>query len=258
MCSSRRTIGSGLISVKALTQNRKAAASTAARVWCADVNGQMHSEICAVPAERLVTEREVLRLLPTRRPPLRAGEQRTVDKRGSVRFGSARYLVPTSLVGECVEVLAHEEQVVIRHAGAEVIRHDPVGPGEVAFGDLADANRRPTRGIRPRTAVEIAFLGLGQAAELFLRSAATAGTLRLEHELAEIVELVAVYSRESVINALGRAARFRRFKATDVRAILEAGRGLPTPVRAGQQLMLDLPVVPVRALSAYAVRAVSG
>jgi hypothetical protein len=133
-----------------------------------------------------------------------------------------------------------------------------VGPGEVAFGDLADADRRPTRGIRPRTGVEIAFLGLGQTAELFLRSAAAAGTLRLEHELAEIVELVSVYSRESVINALGRAARFRRFKATDVRAILEAGRGLPTPVRAGQQLVLDLPVVPVRALSAYAVRAVSG
>jgi transposase len=235
-----------------------AAANAAARVWCAEVNGQVHSELCTVPAERLVTEREVLRLLPTRRPPLRAGEQRTVDKRGSIRFGSARYLVPTSLVGECVEVLANEEKVVIRHAGVEVIRHDPVGPGEVAFGDLADADRRPTRGIRPRTAVEVAFLGLGQAAELFLRSAAAAGTLRLEHELAEIVELVAVYSRESVSKALGRAARFRRFKATDVRAILEAGRGLPTPVRAGQQLVLDLPVVPVRALSAYAVQAVSG
>ena len=36
-----------------------AAANAAARVWCAEVNGQVHSEICAVPAERLVTEREV-------------------------------------------------------------------------------------------------------------------------------------------------------------------------------------------------------
>ncbi len=153
---------------------------------------------------------------------------------------------------------ATEDKVVIRHAGAEVIRHDPVGPGEVACGDLVDPDRRPTRGIRPRTAAEIAFLGLGPAAEAFLRSAAAAGTLRLEHELAEIVELVpSVWSREAVIKALGRATRFRRFKAADIRAILEAGRGLPTPVRAGQQLTLDLPLVPVRALSAYAVRAVN-
>ena len=235
-----------------------AAANAAARAWCAEVNGQVHSEICAVPAERLVTEREVLRPLPSRRPPLRAGETRTVDKRGSIRFGSARYLVPKSLVGECVDVQATEDKVVIRHAGAEVIRHDPVGPGEVACGDLVDPDRRPTRGIRPRTAAEIAFLGLGPAAEAFLRSAAAAGTLRLEHELAEIVELVpSVWSREAVIKALGRATRFRRFKAADIRAIREAGRGLPTPVRAGQQLTLDLPLVPVRALSAYAVRAVN-
>jgi hypothetical protein len=127
----------------------------------------------------------------------------------------------------------------------------------VAFGDLADPDRRPTRGIRPRTPAEIAFLGLGPTAETFLRAAAAAGTLRLEHELAAIVELVPVWTRETVIKALSRATRFRRFKAIDVRAILEAGRGLPTPVRAGQQLTLALPEVPVRSLSAYAVQAVS-
>jgi hypothetical protein len=56
---------------------------------------------------------------------------------------------------------------------------------------------------------------------------------------------------------LYRASRFRRFKAGDVRAILEAGCGVPTPVRAGQQLALELPEVSVRSLSAYAVRVVS-
>ena len=106
---------------------------------------------------------------------------------------------------------------------------------------------------RPRTAAEVAFIGLGPTAEAFLRSAAAAGTLRLEHELAAIVELVAVWNREAVIGALERATRFRRFKASDVRAILEAGPGLPKPVRAGQQLVLDLPPVPVRPLSSYAL-----
>ena len=37
-----------------------AAANAAAAAWCAEVNSAVHSEICAVPAERLVTERELL------------------------------------------------------------------------------------------------------------------------------------------------------------------------------------------------------
>jgi hypothetical protein len=123
----------------------------------------------------------------------------------------------------------------------------------VALGDLVEPKRRPTRGIRPRSTAEVAFLCQGAAADAFLRSAAAAGTLRLESELAAIVELVPIWDRESVIRALSRATRFRRFTATDVRAILEAGRGLPAPVRAGQQLVLDLPVVPVRPLNAHAL-----
>jgi transposase len=234
-----------------------AAAHAAARAWCAEVNGRVHSETCAVPAERLAGERAVLRPLPARRPPLRAGQPRTVDRRGSIRFGSARYLVPTGLVGAQVEVLADETAVVIRQAGVELIRHAPVAPGEVAWGGLAEPARPPARGVRPRTAAELAFLGLGPAAEAFLRSAAAAGTLRLERELAAIVELGPVWGRDPVGRALERATRFRRFKAADVRAILEAGRGVPTPVRAGQQLALELPPVPLRPLSAYAVPRVS-
>jgi hypothetical protein len=37
-----------------------AAANAQAAAWCAEVNGAVHSEICAVPAQRLVTERELL------------------------------------------------------------------------------------------------------------------------------------------------------------------------------------------------------
>jgi hypothetical protein len=119
--------------------------------------------------------------MPLLRPPLRDGEVRKVDRLGMVRFGSGRYAVPEHLVGEDVEIVAHDDLVVIRHAGAEVIRHTPVGPGEVAFGSLVDPTRQPARGVRPRTTAEVAFLGLGPAAEAFLRAAAAAGTLRLEH-----------------------------------------------------------------------------
>lgn len=86
-----------------------------------------------------------------------------------------------------------------------------------------------------------------------MRSAAAAGTQRLEHELSDIVELEVAWGRTAVIGALKRATRFRRFKAADVRAILLAGTGVATPIRAGQQLQLDLPEVPMRPLSTYAV-----
>ena len=65
--------------------------------------------------------------------------------------------------------------------------------------------------------------------------------------------LEAIWGRPVVIRALERATRFRRFKATDVRAILMAGSGLPSPVRAGVQLQFELPEVPTRPLSAYAI-----
>jgi len=229
------------------------AANAAACAWCAEVNGRVHSELAAVPAARLVAERELFRPLPSLRPPLRTGEPRKVDRTGMVRFGSARYAVPSELVGTVVEVRADEGAVVISRQGRELVRHDLVAPGDVALGPFADRLRRPARGVRPRTAAELAFLGLGSVAEAFLRAAAAAGTLRLEAELGQIADLEAAWGRTALVAALERAVRFRRFKAADLRAILAAGRGVPTPTRAGTQLALELPTVPERPLAAYAL-----
>src|SRR5712664_3346008 len=71
-----------------------AAANTAAAAWCADVNGTAHSEICAVPAERLVAERELLAALPSLRASTGRLVTRKVDRLSCVRFGSARYSGP--------------------------------------------------------------------------------------------------------------------------------------------------------------------
>jgi hypothetical protein len=169
-----------------------------------------------------------------------------------VRFGSGRYAVAQDLVGAVVEVRAEEGAVIISHRGAEVARHVTVAPGEVALGSFAVATRRPVRGVRPRTEAEVAFLALGPSAEAFLRAAAAAGTLRLESELAAIVTLGAAWGPAALTRALERALRFRRFQARDLRAILAAGNGAPTPTAVGAQLGLALPLVPERPLSAYA------
>ncbi len=46
---------------------------------------------------------------------------------------------------------------------------------------------------------------------------------------------------------------FRRWRAADVRSILAAGAGTPQPRPAGDALVIELPTVPVRPLSAYKI-----
>lgn len=144
---------------------------------------------------------------------------------------------------------------MISRAGTPVARHRLVGPGELALDDVhyGRTTRPPVRAIRPRTRDELAFLGLGPVAERFLRAAAAAGATRLHLELAEIVPLARSHGREALIAALERALAFRRFGASDVRAILAAGPAAPRLAPSGTDLVVELPAVPVRPLSAYAL-----
>jgi transposase len=233
-----------------------AEANAAAVGWCAEVNGALHSETQAVPAARLVVERSALRPLPSLRPPLRRGEGRKVDRLATVRFGSARYSVPSALVGTTVELAAVDGEIVITRAGTEVARHLAVAPGEASIQDAhyGGARSRPARAVRPRSAAERAFCALGDPAEQFLRAAAAAGTARLGSELAEISALEAAFGREQLVAAIERATTFHRFRSADVRAILAAGDGVMGHAAPGAPLQLALPAVPVRPLSAYAIR----
>ena len=76
------------------------AANTAAKAWCVEVNTAVHSEICAVPEERLLIERELLGPLPSLRLQIGAPSVlRKVDRLSCIRYASARYSVPTRLIG---------------------------------------------------------------------------------------------------------------------------------------------------------------
>ena len=88
-----------------------------------------------------------------------------------------------------------------------------------------------------------------------MRTAAAAGTSRLHSELTEIVALAAAWGHTALLAALERALQFHRFRAEDVRSILQAGAGVATPVPVGESLptALGLPMVPTRSLDAYAL-----
>jgi transposase len=238
-----------------------AAANTAAAAWCAEVNGVTHSEICAVPAERLVTERELLAPLPSLRASVGKMVTRKVDRLSCVRFGSARYSVPIRLIGSQVQLRTDDGRllVVVAATGEVVAEHVLVAPGEASVRDEHYGGPRPAprRAVRPKTAAEKAFCALGPVAEAFLTGAAASGSTRLASDLAELNTLRAAHGDEEFGAALDRAVAFCRWRPADVRSILAAGPGTADPRPAGDALILDLPVVPVRPLADYAIGGLS-
>jgi transposase len=239
----------------------------AAAAWCAEVNAKVHSEICAVPAERLVVELPLLGELPSLRADFGARTTtRKVDKLSCIRFGSARYSVPNRLIGHSVTVVVEDQTLpkmlrVIGPVTGEVhAEHTLVAPGEVSIADAHyDKPRpdKPSRAARPRTQREKDFLALGPAAEAFLTGAAAAGVTKLSSEIGIVLALGAAHGNEALLAALERAVEFSRWRAGDIRSILATHGRAPTPRPAGEALdhavVLTLPRVPTRSLEAYKI-----
>ena len=238
-----------------------ASANAAARAWCAEVNAVVHSETAKVPVEQLSIERELLAPLPSLRASIGRLVTRKVDRLSCVRFGSARYSVPTRLIGTQVGVRTEDGRLLVMLAGTGqvVAEHTLVAPGEASVLDRHYGGPRPAprRAVRPKTVAEKDFCALGPVATAFITGAAAAGNTRLGPELAELNTLHAAHGHEVFLNALSRAVAFGRWRSADVRSILAAGTGTPDPRTAGEALVLELPVVPTRPLSDYALGGMS-
>lgn len=235
-----------------------AAWDQAAADWCGERNGVEHSEICAVPADRLAVEADLLRPLPTARPRIGRAEIRKVDKLSTIRVASARYSVPSALVGARVEAVTYDGVVrIYRIDTAELVAtHDQLGPGESSILDehYPTPRKPPSRGPRARTEVEHAFLAMGDPADAFIRAGAAAGMTMLPKEIDVIVnDLLPAHGADAVTRALERAVRFSRFRAEDIRSILAIGPASPEPVDAGDPVVIDLPTVEQRGLDAYRI-----
>lgn len=234
------------------------AANAAAAAWCAEVNAVAHSEIQAIPDDRLIAERALLQPLPSLRLQIGAPTVlRKVDRLSCVRYGSARYSVPTRLIGATVAVVVDHGAVCLVEpaTGVIVAEHELIAPGSASILDEHYDGPRPapSRGPRPKTAVEKQFCDLGEDAQAFLVGAAAIGNTRLASELEILLALGAAHGNDTLVAALHRAVAFRRFRAADVRSILAAGTGTPQPRPAGDALVVDLPVAPTRSLDAYRI-----
>ena len=234
--------------------------NAAAAGWCEEVNNVRHSEIAAIPSQRLKeVEGALMAGLPSLLPTGLFGgrrELRKVDKLSCVRFGSARYSVPKRLLGSTVEVLATSGGVTILATGTgEVLAQHPLmAPGEASVLDEHYGRPRssiPARRITPRTQAELAFCALGPVAEHWLRLAAASGNTRLGPELTELAALQAAHGPQALVAALARAIQFGRWRADGVRSILGAGAGISQPTAPGEALIIELPTTASRPLSAY-------
>lgn len=225
--------------------------------WCAEVNGVVHAETCAIPGERLEIERPLLGPLPSLRPRIGHVEVRTVDKLSTIRVASARYSVPHVLRGRRVEAVTFDGRMSIYDLdGRLVAEHPQLGPGEASILDAhyPTPRRAPSRGARARSDTERTFLALGEPAEAFIRAGAAAGHTMLPKEIAIIVEeLIPAHDPDDVARALHRATRFGRFRAADVRSILAIGPAAPEPAAAGDEVVVELPTAEVRGLDAYRI-----
>jgi transposase len=198
--------------------------------FCDRVNGRVHRESAAVPAHRLAAEREHLHPLPAEPYVLALGEERLVNDDQTIRFGSVRYSTPPGHTGDRVWCRVHgTELVIVARAGAglaEIARHQLSTPGNPRIADKhypgypgGNGPRQPRP--RPRTAGEVAFLGLGEGAARWLIEAAAAGTQRVRSKMARAVELAAVVGAANVDQALGMAAITGRFAEEDLPAIVD-------------------------------------
>ena len=231
------------------------AASEAGRAWCAEVNANEHADIVAVPNERLETERPLLGALPSLRARIGTVVTRKVDRLSCVRFGSARYSVPTIHIGRTVELKVADGEVMVVFLGEIIATHRVVPPGETSIVDdhYGGARPAPNRAVRAKTATEKAFCALGPVAEDFVKAAVAHGVTTLSADLADLVGMAAAHDAGAFVAALARATEFSRFRAADVRSILAAGAGVPRPRGPGDALIVELPAVGTGSLGDYAV-----
>ena len=222
---------------------RFAELAAACEQFCDMVNGRVHRETCAAPAQRLEIERARLHRLPDAPHTAALGTTRVVNTDQAIRFGSVRYSVPPGLIGAEVRVRAEGDELVVAAdlaalplrpdwAGtgplglAEVARHRLSTPGNPRI-DLAhypghpqqpDGSPRPPK-VKAATQAEAAFLAIGDGARAWLTEAAAAGATRVRAKMAEAVELAALAGTAAVDAALGTAALAGRFGDGDLLSI---------------------------------------
>ena len=212
----------------------------------------VHSEICAVPAERLEHRGGAARgaaVAAARRigRRRRAAQGRQAVLR-PVRLGPL--LGPDPPLGANVEVIVIDGRVRSRSStatGEIVADHPLVAPGEAAR--RRPLRRRPARQAGPHGAARHRrrrrrSAPSGRSPRRSCRAPPRPGSPDWPSSSTSSPASNAAHGPEPLVAALERAVTFGRWRADDVRSILAAGTGAaPDPTAPGEALVIPLPIV---------------
>lgn len=125
--------------------------------WCDRVNRRVHRTIRAVPAERLVVERERMRQLPVRSPDTDRRFVTRVPAQPYLRFDRNDYSIDPAFAGRRVEVRVSQELVTaaVLDTGELACRHRRVFAGGLTFTDAAHQTELERERARRRQRHEI-------------------------------------------------------------------------------------------------------
>jgi hypothetical protein len=128
--------------------------------WCDRVNQRVHRTIRAVPAERLLEERERMRPLPDRLPDLDRRLVMRVPQQPYLRFDRNDYSIDPAFAGRRIEVRVSQSEITatVLDTGELACRHRRVFAGGLTFTDPAHQNElerlRARRRLRHEVEVE--------------------------------------------------------------------------------------------------------
>jgi hypothetical protein len=162
------------------------------------------------------------------------------------------------LIGQHVTITSTTTMIMIIEpvTGEILAEHRLVVPGETSIVDEHYGRARPDRprrAPRPRTQVEKDFLALGEAAEAFLVGAARGWGVQAWHRARRSAATEGGARPGTAAVGAAPGCGVPPLRAADVRSILAASGAAPSPQSAGQALVLTLPTVPTRPLSAYKI-----
>ena len=128
--------------------------------WCERVNGRVHRTTRAIPAQRLIEEREVMRALPLT-PDVDRRFVTRVPQQPYLRFDRNDYSVDPQFAGRRVEVRVSQREVMaaVLDSGELACRHRRSFAGSLTFTDPAHQTElerlRARRRLRDQVEVEI-------------------------------------------------------------------------------------------------------
>ena len=218
-----------------------------------EINSQVHQTTQERPIDRLQWEKEHLTPLPSGRLIGSRELLRHVSWDSLVPFEGSRYSVPSDYAGKDVWIRTSQGRYLqIYDQQGNLIWQHTLSQKKGATVLVEEHYARLKKNFRTRPVLEKEFLEMFPEQSDFLEKLYVQHKLNPVFHLKPIVELAAIYPRESMMRAFALAREYNTFSCHFIRGLLEKETPQPALPERCPSSLWPLPQVAVRAdLSAY-------